>query len=109
MCTIDNTRVHMSHSVRKYEVYQIFLEMRVVLIVHFLSHFFNQRGGGGVLIYSFFLLVKFYHGRRGLKFDCVVLTINKVASSCNLKLANNFLNDLFIISDSILISFIANC
>lgn len=43
MCTIDNTRVHMSHSVRKYEVYQIFLEMRVVLIVHFLSHvfFFN--------------------------------------------------------------------
>lgn len=40
MCTIDNTRVHMSHSVRKYEVYQIFLEMRVVLIVHFLSHFF---------------------------------------------------------------------
>lgn len=40
MCTIDNTRVHMSHSVRKYEVYQIFLEMRVVLIVHFLSHVF---------------------------------------------------------------------
>lgn len=40
MCTTDNTRVHMSHSVRKYEVYQIFLEMRVVLIVHFLSHVF---------------------------------------------------------------------
>lgn len=40
MCTIDNTRVHMSHSVWKYEVYQIFLEMCVVLIVHFLSYVF---------------------------------------------------------------------